>query len=114
MSLSQRQKQVKQRTSLNQYSYKCKSSNIELVLTREFKVVRLELLFIKERYILYLSYKCLLCEVMIMGDSKKLLAHLAKVKRRSRKGNIFEACLAFSFFYSNIFDILLIYGTSWL
>lgn len=51
---------------------------------------------------------------MIMGDSKKLLAHLAKVKRRSHKGNIFEACFAFSFFYSKIFDMLIIYGANWL
>ena len=51
---------------------------------------------------------------MIMGDSKKLLAHLAKVKKRSRKGNIFEACFALSFFYSKIFDMLIIYGASWL
>lgn len=49
-----------------------------------------------------------------MGDSKKLLAHLAKVKRRSRKGNIFEACFAFSFFHSKIFDMLIVYGASWL
>ena len=51
---------------------------------------------------------------MIMGDSKKLLARLAKVKRRSHKGNIFEACFAFSFFYSKIFDMLIIYGANWL
>ena len=47
-----------------------------------------------------------------MGDSTKLLAHLAKVKKRSREGNIFEACFAFSFFYSKIFDMLMIYGAS--